>query len=116
MILDQFRLDGKVALVTGTSRGLGQGSAVALAEAGADVALLDRSLPTETIAKVEALGRRVHSVRRDSRRRRRTSSTGPSRRSRRRSAPSTSSSTTRARSAARPPPSTRSRTGTRCSP
>ena len=65
MILDQFRLDGKVALVTGTSRGLGQGAAVALAEAGADVALLDRSVPTETIAKVEALGRRVHSVQRD---------------------------------------------------
>ncbi|PRZ08678.1 2-deoxy-D-gluconate 3-dehydrogenase [Isoptericola sp. CG 20/1183] len=65
MILDQFRLDGKVALVTGTSRGLGQGAAVALAEAGADVALLDRSEPTETIARIEALGRRAFSVRRD---------------------------------------------------
>ncbi|WP_402469513.1 2-dehydro-3-deoxy-D-gluconate 5-dehydrogenase KduD [Isoptericola aurantiacus] len=65
MILETFRLDGKVALVTGTSRGLGQGAAVALAEAGADVALLDRSVPTETIARVEALGRRVHSVQRD---------------------------------------------------
>jgi 2-dehydro-3-deoxy-D-gluconate 5-dehydrogenase len=65
MILDQFRLDGKVALVTGTSRGLGQGAAVALAEAGADVALLDRSEPTETVARIEALGRRVVSVQRD---------------------------------------------------
>ncbi|WP_278235989.1 2-dehydro-3-deoxy-D-gluconate 5-dehydrogenase KduD [Isoptericola sp. AK164] len=65
MILDQFRLDGKVALVTGTSRGLGQGAAVALAEAGADVALLDRSEPTETISRIKALGRRVHSVQRD---------------------------------------------------
>lgn len=37
MILDQFKLDGKVAIVTGASRGLGQGMACALAEAGADV-------------------------------------------------------------------------------
>lgn len=62
MILDTFRLDGKVALVTGTSRGLGQGAALALAEAGADVALLDRTPPAETIAQVEARGRRVHSI------------------------------------------------------
>jgi 2-deoxy-D-gluconate 3-dehydrogenase len=40
MILDLFRLDGKTAIVTGASRGLGQGMAVALAEAGTDVALL----------------------------------------------------------------------------
>jgi 2-deoxy-D-gluconate 3-dehydrogenase len=65
MILDSFRHDGRVALVTGSSRGLGQGAAVALAEAGADIALIDRGAPDETIAAVEALGRRVHSVRRD---------------------------------------------------
>lgn len=65
MIIDRFRLDGKVALVTGTSRGLGQGAALALAEAGADVALLDRSEPADTIAGVTARGRRVHSVRCD---------------------------------------------------
>ena len=46
MILDNFRLDGRVALVSGTSRGLGQAAALALAEAGADLALLDRSLQT----------------------------------------------------------------------
>jgi 2-deoxy-D-gluconate 3-dehydrogenase len=59
MILDSFRLDHRVALVTGGSRGLGQGCAVALAEAGADIALLDRSDPIETTARIAALGRRV---------------------------------------------------------
>jgi 2-deoxy-D-gluconate 3-dehydrogenase len=40
-ILDAFQLDGKVALVTGAGRGLGQAMAVGLAEAGADIAALD---------------------------------------------------------------------------
>lgn len=62
MILDNFRLDGRVALVTGTSRGLGQAAAVALAEAGADIALLDRTPPARTIDLVAATGRRVHSI------------------------------------------------------
>ena len=39
MILDQFKLDGKVAIVTGSARGIGQAYAIALAEAGADIAL-----------------------------------------------------------------------------
>ena len=43
MILDKFNLKGNVALVTGASRGLGQGMALALAEAGADVALVART-------------------------------------------------------------------------
>jgi 2-deoxy-D-gluconate 3-dehydrogenase len=43
MILDKFKLTGNVALVTGASRGLGQGMAIALAEAGADVALVART-------------------------------------------------------------------------
>jgi 2-dehydro-3-deoxy-D-gluconate 5-dehydrogenase len=59
MILDSFRLDGRVALVTGGNRGIGQGFAVALAEAGADIALLDRSHPAATIERVQAVGRRV---------------------------------------------------------
>jgi 2-deoxy-D-gluconate 3-dehydrogenase len=59
MILDGFRLDGRVALVTGANRGLGQGCALALAEAGADVALLGRTDPLETTERVLALGRRV---------------------------------------------------------
>lgn len=58
-VLDLFRLDGKVALVTGASRGLGQAMAVGLAEAGADVAGLDRTPDcADTCAQVEALGRR----------------------------------------------------------
>jgi 2-deoxy-D-gluconate 3-dehydrogenase len=61
-ILEQFRLDGKVALVTGASKGLGQGLALAMAEAGADVATVDRSGPGATRDKVCALGRRCVSV------------------------------------------------------
>jgi len=58
-ILDKFRLDGQVALVTGASRGLGQAMAVALAEAGADVALLDRTADcADTAKQIEAAGRR----------------------------------------------------------
>jgi len=60
VILDRFRLDGKVALVTGASRGLGAVMASALAEAGADVAVHGNSrTPRETCARVEAAGRRA---------------------------------------------------------
>ncbi|MDR1800054.1 MAG: SDR family NAD(P)-dependent oxidoreductase, partial [Bifidobacteriaceae bacterium] len=55
MILEQFSLAGRTALVTGAFRGLGQGMALALAEAGADVAVLDRSDAAETAAQIEAL-------------------------------------------------------------
>jgi 2-deoxy-D-gluconate 3-dehydrogenase len=57
-ILDLFRLDGKVALVTGPGRGLGQGMALGLAEAGADIAGLYHATYEETQVQVEALGRR----------------------------------------------------------
>jgi 2-deoxy-D-gluconate 3-dehydrogenase len=57
-ILDLFRLDGKIALVTGVGRGLGQAMALGLAEAGADIAGLYRSNFLETQARVEALSRR----------------------------------------------------------
>ncbi len=61
MILDRFRLDGQVAIVTGAGRGIGAGSAVALAEAGADVLISARTSAQleEVAAKIEALGRRA---------------------------------------------------------
>jgi 2-deoxy-D-gluconate 3-dehydrogenase len=65
VILDSFRLDGKVALVTGAGRGLGRGIAMALAEAGADVACLDRSGAPQTVARIRALGRRATGVAKD---------------------------------------------------
>jgi 2-deoxy-D-gluconate 3-dehydrogenase len=62
MILDLFKLDGKVALVTGAGQGLGQGMALALAEAGADIAGLDRGSSEATGEAVRTLGRRYHQV------------------------------------------------------
>lgn len=59
---NMFNLENKVAIVTGANTGLGQGMAVALAEAGADLALIGRSSPDETVAKVEAAGRRAHVI------------------------------------------------------
>jgi 2-deoxy-D-gluconate 3-dehydrogenase len=57
-VLDLFRLDGKVALVTGVDRGLGQGMAIGLAEAGADIAGLYLARYEETSAQVKAQDRR----------------------------------------------------------
>lgn len=59
-ILDRFRLDGKTALVTGGGQGIGQAFAHALAEAGADVAIVDINPETaEKVAtEIRALGRR----------------------------------------------------------
>ena len=56
MILDLFKLDGKVAVVTGANTGLGQGMAVALAEAGAKVVGVGRRSCAETKEKIEAFG------------------------------------------------------------
>lgn len=62
-ILDAFRLNGSTALVTGAGQGLGQAIAVGLAEAGADIAGLDRTPDcAETRALVEAAGRRFASI------------------------------------------------------
>ncbi|HYP54646.1 MAG TPA: 2-dehydro-3-deoxy-D-gluconate 5-dehydrogenase KduD [Pyrinomonadaceae bacterium] len=63
MILDRFKLDGKTALVTGASAGLGAAVAVALAEAGADVACHGNTRPPEaTCERVRDAGRRAVAV------------------------------------------------------
>lgn len=61
MILDRFRVDGRVAVVTGAGRGIGAATAVALAEAGADVVLSARSGDQleKVAARVEEAGRRA---------------------------------------------------------
>ena len=60
-ILDQFKLDGKVAVVTGATRGLGQAMAVGLAEAGANIVSISRGgMAEETKAAVLATGRTFH--------------------------------------------------------
>lgn len=61
MILDEFRLDGDVALVTGASRGLGRAMAQALAEVGADVVVTARSADglDATAEAVRKVGRRA---------------------------------------------------------
>lgn len=64
MILDRFRLDGRAAVVTGAGRGIGAATAVALAEAGADVLLAARtqSQLDEVADRVRATGRRAETV------------------------------------------------------
>lgn len=60
-VLDRFRLDGKIALVTGCRRGMGKAMAIALAEAGADIIGVSRSLEpegSEVEGEVLARGRR----------------------------------------------------------
>jgi len=57
-----FSLEGKCALVTGANTGIGQAIAVALAEAGADVAVAGRSQPTETLERIAATGRKAVNI------------------------------------------------------
>lgn len=65
MILDQFRLDGKVAIVTGCNRGLGKSMALGLAEAGADIVGVYSSTPGDVAAEVESRGRSFVDVKAD---------------------------------------------------
>ncbi|MEN6386794.1 MAG: 2-dehydro-3-deoxy-D-gluconate 5-dehydrogenase KduD [Phycisphaerales bacterium] len=62
MIIDDFRLEEKKAIVTGSARGLGQAMAIGLAEAGADVALVDVIDTSETAEKIKKLGRKTVSI------------------------------------------------------
>lgn len=66
MIAELFRLDGRKALVTGGDKGLGRAIAAALAEAGADVAIVSRTGDgSATVADIEAAGRRGLALRAD---------------------------------------------------
>ena len=58
MILDRFHLNGKVALITGGTKGIGLAITLALAEAGADVAVISRTSNPELEVSVSTLGRR----------------------------------------------------------
>jgi 2-deoxy-D-gluconate 3-dehydrogenase len=60
--MNPFDLSGKVAIITGANTGIGQAIALALAEAGADIAAVGRTPAQETVEKARALGRRAEIV------------------------------------------------------
>jgi 2-dehydro-3-deoxy-D-gluconate 5-dehydrogenase len=65
-ILDLFKLDGKIALVTGASQGLGEAIAIALAEAGAGIVSMSRSPEAPEVAEhIRSLGRCYHTIKLD---------------------------------------------------
>ncbi|HMA61251.1 MAG TPA: 2-dehydro-3-deoxy-D-gluconate 5-dehydrogenase KduD [bacterium] len=64
-ILDKFKLKGKVAIVTGASRGLGQAMAIGLAEAGADLVLVARSNMDATEKEIKSTGQKCIQVQAD---------------------------------------------------
>ena len=64
-MLDMFKLDGKVAIITGASRGLGQGIIVGLAKAGADIVGVGQSDMSETRKLVESIGKKFVEVKAD---------------------------------------------------
>lgn len=62
-MLELFRMDGKKAVVTGGARGIGRASALAFAEAGADVTVIDIIDCSETCRMIEEFGVKAYSVR-----------------------------------------------------
>jgi 2-deoxy-D-gluconate 3-dehydrogenase len=60
--MNPFDLSGRVAVVTGANTGIGQGIALALAAAGADIAAVGRTPAEETVEKARALGRRAEII------------------------------------------------------
>jgi NAD(P)-dependent dehydrogenase (short-subunit alcohol dehydrogenase family) len=64
MITDEYRVDGKVAIVTGAGRGMGRAMALALAEGGADVAVVARTREqiTEAAEEIRKLGRKALAI------------------------------------------------------
>ena len=65
MVKDLFNLDGKVAIVTGASRGLGQGMAIALAQAGANIVGVGQSDMKSTKAEKNKVGREFFEIKAD---------------------------------------------------
>ncbi|HUX12242.1 MAG TPA: 2-dehydro-3-deoxy-D-gluconate 5-dehydrogenase KduD [Spirochaetia bacterium] len=65
MILDSFNLKGKIAIVTGSSTGLGQGICLGFAEAGADIVGVDYVGSSETKTAVEKIGRKFLEIKAD---------------------------------------------------
>ena len=62
MILDSFRIDGQVAVITGGTKGLGGSISLALAEAGADIVLVSRKPNAELESQIKKLGRRCKHI------------------------------------------------------
>ncbi|MGL4985884.1 MAG: 2-dehydro-3-deoxy-D-gluconate 5-dehydrogenase KduD [Treponemataceae bacterium] len=62
MILEDFQLQGKVAIVTGCNTGLGQAMALALAQAGATVIGVNRSPPHETAEQIQSFGGKFYNI------------------------------------------------------